>query len=83
MVLAAIGLLAILLPFARHAIPLCLGILSAVVAYAASISFATIYIPRYGLSVDLLALFAILAAVIGVFETRPKILDKNPTAPVS
>jgi len=32
MVLAAIGLLAILLPFARHAIPLCLGILSAVVA---------------------------------------------------
>jgi hypothetical protein len=68
MVLAAIGLLAILLPFARHAIPLCLGLLSAAVAYAAMISFVTIYVPRYGLPVDLLALFAILVAIIGICQ---------------
>src|SRR5215813_7183323 len=49
MVLAAIGLRAILLPFARNAIPLCLGVLSAVVACAELVSFAAIYIPRYGL----------------------------------
>jgi hypothetical protein len=71
MVLAAIGLMAILLPFARHAIPLCLGVLSAAIAYAAMISFATIYVPRYGLPLDLLALFAILVAIVGVSDTRP------------
>jgi hypothetical protein len=70
MVLAAIGLLAILLPFSRNAIPLCLGILSAVIAYAAMISLVTIYVPRYGLPVDLSALFAILVAIIGVYDTR-------------
>jgi len=70
MALAAIGLLAILLPFARHAIPLCLGLLSATVAYAAMISFVTIYVPRYGLPVDLLALFAILVAIISVYEAH-------------
>jgi len=70
MFLAAIGLLAILLPFARNAIPLCLGLLSAAIAYAAMISLVTVYIPRYGLMVDLLALFAILAAISSTYETR-------------
>jgi hypothetical protein len=70
MVLVAIGLLAILLPFARNAIPLCVGLLSAAIAYAAIVSLVTVYIPRYGLPVDLLALFAILVAIISTYETR-------------
>jgi hypothetical protein len=70
MVLVAIGLLAILLPFSRKAIPLCLGLLSAVIAYAAMISLVTVYIPRYGLPVDLFALFAILVAIISIYDTR-------------
>jgi hypothetical protein len=70
MVLAAIGLLAILLPFARHAIPLCLGVLSAAIAYAATISFVTVYVPRYGLPLDLSALFAILVAIISLHEAH-------------
>jgi len=43
------------------------------------ISFITVYVPRYGLPVDLLALFAILAAVIGVFETQRNV-SPNATA---
>jgi hypothetical protein len=70
MVLAAIGLLTILLPFARKAIPLCLGLLSAVIAHAVMISLVTVYIPRYGLPVDLSALFAVLVAIISTYETR-------------
>jgi hypothetical protein len=68
MVLAAVGLLTILLPFARNAIPLCLGLLSAAIAYAAIISLVTVYVPRYGLPVDLLALFAILVGIISVLR---------------
>jgi hypothetical protein len=63
-------LLAILLPFARNAIPLCVGLLSGAIAYAAIVSLVTVYIPRYGLPVDLLALFAIVVAIISTYETR-------------
>ena len=72
--LAAIGLLSVLLPFARNAIPLCLGLLSAAIAYAGLISLVTVYVPRYGLPVDLFALFAILVAIITMTsggEPRP------------
>src|SRR5262249_26715752 len=70
MMLATIGLLAILLPIARNAIPLCLGLLSAAIAYAAMISLVTVYVPRYGLPLDLSALFAILVAIISIYQTR-------------
>jgi hypothetical protein len=73
MVLAAIGLLAILLPIARNAIPVCLGLLSAAIAYAAMVSLVTVYVPRYGLPLDLSALFAILVATISIYDTRWRI----------
>jgi hypothetical protein len=74
MVLAAVGLMAILLPFARNSIPFCLGLLSAAIAYAAAISLVTVYIPRYGLPVDLSTLFAIIVATISIYDTRWRIL---------
>jgi hypothetical protein len=70
MIIAAIGALAVLLPFARHAAPLCLGLLSAALAYAAMISLVTVYVPRYGSPIDFSALFAILVALIAVYEKR-------------
>src|SRR5262249_14916129 len=56
--------------FCPKCIPLCLGLLSVAVAYATMTSLVTIYIPRYVGPMDPFALFAILVAIISIYETR-------------